>query len=171
MGLRLLVASVTNGRYTIPIMGQFLFSKEVLQDSIQSKDQIVKGMIKKAVALFPNATITVVVDGAFATQELLRWCVEECIRIECRMHSNRKVVYKEIPMLIRDIKGLQPKGRAMARTISVTWHSIPLHVTAQRRIDKNGKESIIFQAATYAAKPAIHVHHYKIRWNILKSYI
>jgi len=51
----------------------------------------------------------------------------------------------------------------MARTIQVVWHDIPLFITAQRRIDKHGEESIVYQASTYEAKPSEHVGNYKNR--------
>jgi len=85
------------------------------------------------------------------------------------MHSNRVVKYKRKSVKVRDllkIKGIEPKGRQRARTISVTWHEIDLELTIVRRVDKNGKESIVFQIATYKALPREHVLHYKRRWSV-----
>ena len=79
------------------------------------------------------------------------------------MFSIYVVQYNEEMIPIRDIKTLEPKGRQMARTIAVTWHGIPLFITAQRRIDKRGNESIVFQAATFQAKPYRHVQIYCLR--------
>jgi hypothetical protein len=61
-------------------------------------------------------------------------------------------------------------GRQMARTIKVEWHGIELHLTANKLINKNGSERIVYQAATYKAKPAEHVRAYKIRWTIEKLF-
>jgi hypothetical protein len=80
------------------------------------------------------------------------------------MHSNRVVQYQGQNMAIRDIRDLQPKGRQMARTIAVIWHDIPLYITAQRRFDKHGTQTVVFQASTYKAKPSHHVKNYQKRW-------
>jgi len=170
MGYKLLVAALTNGVHTIPIAGEFLFAPELLKDPIQSKDTIIQCMINIALRLFPDRKIIVVADGAFATVTLLQWCIENKISIEVRMHSNRKVMYKGDCIAVRDIKTLQPRGRQMSRTISVLWKGMQLWITASRRINKHGSESVIFQAATYQAKPTIHTKNYKIRWNIEKMF-
>lgn len=46
------------------------------------------------------------------------------------------------------------------------WHGLSLYITAQRRFDKQGRCTIVFQAATYRAKAAIHAQHYVARWGI-----
>lgn len=54
----------------------------------------------------------------------------------------------------------------MARTISVVWYDMDLELTIVRRFDKNNKESIVFQIATYKALPREHVLNYKKRWQV-----
>lgn len=56
----------------------------------------------------------------------------------------------------------------MARTINATWYGMSLFFTAERRIDKNGEESIVFLVATYKTKPSDRVNNYKKRWPIEK---
>lgn len=86
------------------------------------------------------------------------------------MRSNCTVIYKDEKIHIRDIKSLKPKGRQMARTINVMWHGIPLFITAQKRIDKKGQETVVFQASTFKEKPIRHVQIYQARWNIEKMF-
>ncbi|KKQ32157.1 MAG: hypothetical protein US49_C0014G0004 [candidate division TM6 bacterium GW2011_GWF2_37_49] len=62
--------------------------------------------------------------------------------------------------------GPRPTGRQTARRISVKWHAVDLELTIVRRFDKNGKESIVFQIATYKAKPLEHVLNYANRWKV-----
>jgi hypothetical protein len=170
MAFRLLVCVVTDGKYTLPLSGKFLFAKELMTAPIESKEDILKQIVATAERLFPNIALTTVADGAFATKTFLSWAANEKKRVEVRMHSNRKVVYRGEKIAIRDIEKLQPKGRRMACTIEATWHNIPLYITAQRRIDKHGEETIVYQAATFKAKPSEHVRTYKIRWNIEKFF-
>jgi len=172
MAFRLVIGMITDGKFTIPIACAYLYSKELLDLSGQkfpTKDEIAKSFVTAAIKLFPDAKITVVVDGLYSTVEFLGWCKRQNIRLEARMHSNRVVKYKGERVKVRDllqIRGLQPKGRQMARTISVIWHELDLELTIVRRVDKHNKESIVFQIATYKALPSEHVANYKKRWPI-----
>jgi hypothetical protein len=170
MGYKLLATMITDGKKALPLWANFFFSKELAPNDKERKSEWIKRVIIKVKELFSDKRIIVLADGAFASKEFLGWCHENKIDIEVRMRSNCSVTYKEKKVKIRDIKELRPKGRQMARTISVIWHDIPLFITADRRIDKHGNESIVFQASTFEAKPSRHVQIYKIRWNIEKMF-
>jgi len=168
LAFKLLVCGITDGRYFIPLSFAFLFSRELCPNQNPSKDTLVKQMIQNVLTLFSKSLVNIIVavDGAFATKSFLLWCHEHDIKAEARMHCNRVVYYKGKSVAINAIKELQPKGRYMSRTIAVLWHGIPLYITAQRRIDKHGKESIVYLAATYQAQPNNHVENYKKRWAV-----
>ena len=89
------------------------------------------------------------------------------------MHSNRVVQYKGKKAKLKDLllkAGIRPRGRQMARTISVVWHQMKLELTIVRRIDKNDDESFVFQIATYKTKPNEHLKNYKKRWPVEKFF-
>lgn len=169
LAYKLLCAAISDGKYIFPLFCAFLF-EELLPGKIQSKEQVVQVFIMKAIKLFSKHRITVVLDGAFATIEFMKWAIDNKIKFEVRMHSNRKVRYKRRDLSIRDIKDLKPKGRQMARTIKVIWHGIKLYITAQRRIDKHGDETVVYLASNFKAKPSEHVNIYKKRWPIEKTF-
>lgn len=173
MAFRLVIAVVTDGRFAIPIDCAYLYSKELLDlikdNQFRSKDEIAKVAVETAIKLFPDTKLIVVVDGLYSTVEFVKWCRLKNIRLEARMHSNRVVEYRGKNMKVRDLASMDeiaPKGRQMARTISIVWHEINLELTIVRRFDKNGKESIVFQMATYKALPREHVANYKKRWSV-----
>ncbi len=170
MAYKLLVAMLTDGSQSFPFNATLLFSKELVPNPKETKYEWIKKVILKIKDIFPAAHIIVAADGAFASKDFLLWCVNNKVSAEVRMRSNCSVVYKNEKIRIRDIKELRPKGRQMARTIAVIWHGIPLFITAQRRIDKKGEESIVFQASTFEAKPIRHVEIYQTRWNIEKMF-
>jgi Transposase DDE domain len=170
MAHKLLVAMLTDGKIALPLCGTFLFPKELLPEPKETKYEWMQRIILAIVKGFPKTKIIVTADGAFASKEFLRWCVKNTIATEVRMRSNCVVWIKGKKIALRDIQHIRPKGRQTARTIAVLWHNIPLFITAQRRTDKHNKESIIFQAATYSAKPCNHVKIYRIRWNIEKFF-
>lgn len=172
MAYKLVICIITDGKFAIPIDCAYMFAKEIL-DSINEKfppkDEIAKSFVKTATKSFSDKKIIVVVDGLYASVAFVRWCKTENINLEARMHSNRVVEYKGEKIKVKDLlkkKGLRPKGRQMARTVSVVWHEIELELTIIRRFDKKDRESIVFQVATYKALPREHVANYKKRWKV-----
>lgn len=165
---KLLIAGLTDGKYFIPIHSAFLYSKEVAANALELKEELLHNIILNVIKLFPDKTIIVTMDGAFATKKFLQWAHDNNIKVELRMHSNRTVLYQEKKQKISEISDLRPKGRHMARTIKAEWNNIPVYITADRRIDKHGEESIVYLVSTYKAKPSQHVKNYKCRWPIEK---
>lgn len=170
MAYKLLVGMLTDGSISLPLSATLLFSKELMPNAKETKLEWIKRIIIKVIGLFPNSRIIAAADGAFATKEFLQWSADNGIFVEVRMRSNCSVVYKGNKTCIRDIKDLIPKGRKMSRTILVSWHGISLYITAQKRIDKHGEETIVFQASTFKAKSSKHVAIYRLRWNIEKMF-
>lgn len=137
-----------------------------------SKISITKALVEYALKMFPNKKMILVADGLYASAECLRWCKDGAISAEMRMHSNRVVEYKGKKISLKKLAfelGIRPKGRQMARTVTVIWHEMELEITIVRRIDKHGAESIVFQVATYKALPREHVETYNCRWPVEKS--
>lgn len=167
---RLLVGAISDGKYTVPINAAFTFGSDFYENPREAKIMTVQHFIATALSLFPDKKFIAVLDGAFASVAYLKWAIENGIRTEVRMHSNRVVIYKGEHLKLREIKWLRPKGRQMSRTIRVLWQGLNLYITAAKRIDKHGNETVVFQAATYVAKPNKHAEAYKFRWNIEKLF-
>ena len=170
MSYKLLVGALTDGKHTIPVQCNFLLSKAMATNAAALKEELVQTMITKAQKMFPNKIIIVAADGAFATRNILKWALGSNVKMEVRMHSNRVISYKGERVQIRKVADLVPKGRHMAHTIQAMWGDLLLHITAHRRIDRHGEETIVYQAATYKAAPAKHVAIYKKRWFIEKLF-
>lgn len=167
---RLIVGAISDGKFTVPISVAFSFGSELYKNATEAKMITVKHFINVSRSLFPDKIFIIVLDGAFASVAYLKWAIENGIRTEVRMHSNRVVIYKGKPLKLREIKLLRPKGRQMSRTIRVLWQGLVLYITAAKRIDRHGNETVVFQAATYEAKPSKHAESYKYRWNIEKLF-
>ena len=169
---RLIVGALTNGKNIIPINFGYFFSKELLseEDVVKTKLDFIKEFYTNAKRLFFDKKIRIAADGLFATIDFLQWAIDSGIDAIVRMHSNRKVEYNGQEIRISQIKDLQPKNHQKARTIKVIWHGLPLFITAEKRVSKKGKESIVFLAATYKAKPSKYVKDYKKRWPIEKFF-
>lgn len=174
LAYKLVLCLISDGKFAIPIECAYLFSKELLDlipEKFQSKEDIAKIFIQVSIKIFGKAKIIVVADGLYATVNLLKWCNDNRIAAEMRMHSNRVITFKGEKIALKKLairKGIRPKGRQMARTISVLWHDMDLEITVVRRIDKHGDETIVFQVATYKTLPHEHATNYKKRWAIEK---
>jgi Transposase DDE domain len=167
---KLIVGAISDGKFTIPINTAFNLGKEFYEKPNEAQESTVEFFIKTAKQLFPLKKFIVVLDGAFATVKYLKWALENHVSTEVRMHANRVVEYNGTKIQLRKIKGLQPKGRKMARAISVIWQGLSLNVTCVRRIDKHGDETFVYQTATYKSSPSKHAKVYKHRWAIEKLF-
>ena len=169
-GYKALVAVITDGKHTIPIKASFSFGKEFYEDAKKARQVAVKFFIAEAQKLFPGVRIVVVLDGAFSSIEFMQWALKNKIDVEIRMPSNRVVVYKGRRMQIKLIFELIPNGLKMSRTRGVLWNGLYIYITAVRRIDRHGNESIVYQASTFEASSNEHAKFYKQRWGIEKMF-
>lgn len=171
---KLVVGMISDGKFSIPIFDDYLFDVDVVEKMVikpKTKIEIAQSFVESALELFPNKKIIVVADGLYSTKEFLQWCLDKEVAAEMRMHSNRVIMYKGKKTSLKNLlmeRGICPKGRQMARTITVQWHNMNLEITVVRRIDKHEKESIVFQVATYKALPREHVEAYDCRWPVEK---
>ena len=168
MAYRLIVGALTDGKYIVPIDFGYMFDADTLLpgDITKTKLDFVKQFYYLARQLFPNIKIKLAADGLFSTISIIGWCLQSGIEVVMRMHKNRVVIFKNQRCKISDILSIQPKGRQMARTVKVVWNELELYLTAERRIDKHGVESIVYLIATYKVKPIQYVYDYKKRWTI-----
>ena len=165
---KVIIATISNGDLTLPLEADFLFDKNLSKEPVPSILDFVKLIIGKVQEHFSDKRLIFVLDGEFASEKYLSWCVENKIQTEVRMPKNRVVEYLGKRIAIREIGALRPKGHQSGRTKILKWRGLSLHITAHRRCDKNGQYTVVFQASTYRAKPEEHIAHYKGRWPIEK---
>jgi hypothetical protein len=171
-GYRLIAAVVTNGFDTVPIDFDFLFGKELLSNGevMLSKLDFIKRSYGTALKTFPDKQIYLAADGLFSSEAILAWCKAAKILANMRIHANRRVIFKGESCKLNEIKDLIPRGRQRARTAEIIWRDIHLYVTAEKRVSKNGTESVVYIVSTYKARPIDHVEAYKRRWPIEKCF-
>jgi len=170
MAYKLMAGMITDGHYYFPFTGDFLFPAELAKDAKKRKLELFKAIVRLTQKLFSHKNIIVVADGAFATVAVLTWLIENNIKFEIRLARNRKITYNGTRLRVDEIKGFTPKGRQMARTVKAFWHNLDLFISAERRIDKYGNETIVYLASNYKTSPIMHVKNYKKRWPIEKFF-
>ena len=167
---KILAFGISDGKQILPLYSEFLFGKMSSKKQIPSRIEIVQRMVLKTKKDFPGKNIILVADGAFGKIKMLEWCINNNISAEFRIAKNSKVTFKNQAQQLKNIRNLQPKGKQTSRTIKVAWHKMKLYITAQKRTNKNGKETTVYQVSTYFAKPSKHIKTYQKRWPIEKMF-
>jgi hypothetical protein len=158
-------ALLTDGKYALPIDHKIWSSKEVAQDNYKTKVELAQELIMKIAS-----TITiklVIMDGLYATINMITWLNQQGLFFETRFHSNRVIsMGSEKPLAIKSHRNLHLKGKKKIKTVSAYWKGIHLYVTAVKRKTKNDEYIAIYQASNYRALARDHVRIYSYRWHI-----
>lgn len=161
-----IVAMLSNGWYGLPVKHGFWIKKEVTENEYKTKVQIGKEIVE-----FLSQFIRirrVIVDGLYATQEMLEWLKNKNLSYEMRFHSNRLIQLNDQAKLIkvRDHYALKLAGNRKAKTVKVLWRGLSVYITAVKRTNKKGISSIVYQISNTKLSAREHVRIYGYRWNI-----
>jgi len=165
-GYSAVVLAWTNGKITIPLDFEFWFSKDLVQpDAYFTKIQIAQSLIKKIIEVIEIKGI--LLDGLYASKEMIRFLNKSQIRFEMRMHSNRVITLPNNEKVkLKNTRHLKMYKNQHAKTIRAIWKDIQLYFTAELRKDKHGKKSIVFIVSNWDAPSSQHVKTYAMRWPI-----
>lgn len=163
-----ITAMFTDGNIAIPIDHAIWTSKEINPNTYMTKTDIGIQLISK---IKEHAAFDVVImDGLYATKDMIRWLISQEIKFEMRYHSNRVIVHKGMKFQIQKCPLFQLKGRRTERTIKAYWHEFNLYFTAIKRKNATGRSIITFQVSNYHASARKHMKYYGYRWNIEKFF-
>jgi Transposase DDE domain len=163
-----ITAMITDGTIAIPIDQSIWTSHEVDPVNYMKKASLAQELITR-IQMHEKIDI-VIMDGLYATKEMIKWLNESKISFEMRFHSNRVVEVKGGRYQIKECPLLKLKGRRTERTIRASWHGINLYFTAVKRLLKKGKFITVFQVSNYKASARNHIRLYGYRWNIEKFF-
>ena len=157
---------LSNGRFALPIDNLLLVQKEI-DNPAEHKTKI--ELAQKLIDLLSNSIdiICVVVDGLYASKNMIRSLNERKINFEMRFHSNRIITEGKDgkKVKVRDHRNLQLKGKRKSKTIKTNWDGIPIYVTAVKRTRKNST-IIVYQVSNFKALARDHIRIYDYRWKI-----
>lgn len=168
-----IVVMLTDGKYAIPIDHAIWTSKEFIDKTeYKTKVELAKSLISNALDKI-NISV-VIMDGLYATIDLISWMSSKKINFEMRFHANRVIIPEnseiKYSIKIKDYLKLIMKDKQKHRTIKAYWKEQSLYFTAVKRVTKKGNELIIFQVSNYLTTPRNHVKIYGFRWNIEKFF-
>jgi len=155
---------ITDGKAKFPISHEFWFPKDFDPENHESKIKIAQKLILQ---MFEKLTIDMVVlDGLYATKEMIEWLCCHKIPFEMRFHSNRVIWHNGKKVKIKDIPQLKVSMRRHANTIRAQWNDIDLYFTVVMRINARGRTIITYQVSNVEMSCYQHKYWYDLRWNI-----
>jgi len=155
----------TNGFITIPLSFCFWLNKQDAGDSYLSKKDLAKEVIKITKEKLGN--LEVVVDGEFATLEMLEFFSEEKIEFTARIACNRNVITNTgIKAQLKNHEQLRLRKNEKSRTIQARFGNRFYDFTAVKQKTRNSKKKIVFIISTIRRTPKEHVKAYSLRWRI-----
>jgi hypothetical protein len=160
----------TNGSITIPLSFCFwLNTKDADENSYVSKKDLAKQEIKAIIAKLGN--LEVIVDGEFATLEMMDFFAEEKIQFTARIACNRNVTTeKGIKNQLKNHEQLRLRKNEKSRTMQAFLGNRKYDFTAVKQKTRGGKKKIVFIISTTQRTSKEHAKTYALRWCIEKFF-
>jgi Transposase DDE domain len=159
------VAMITDGKIAIPVVHKLWTNKEFCpEDYYQTKTEIAQELIEKLIGQIPIKII--LMDGLYATVDMIKWLNRKNLLFEMRFHSNRRIVFNTLSMTVKECKELKLKGKKNCRTIQASWKGITVYITSVKRYEKDGSSRIVYQISNASLLARNHAKQYDKRWPI-----
>lgn len=165
-GFSIVVITWTNGIITIPLDYRVWFTKEISEPFYLIKIELAQDLISEI--LFKRPFYGVLADGLYASTDMMKFLNKHTIKFNMRMASNRVVTLDNgTKCKLKELRSIKPLKNVRSKTISATWQGMPLHFTAEVRVDRHGEKTIVYIVSNYRSDSSKdHVRAYKLRWNI-----
>ena len=159
----------TNGAITIPLAHCFWINKKSANESYISKKELAKYIIKD---IKQDLEIDeVLVDGEFATHNMMDFFAEEGIHFTARIAANRNVITREgLKGQLKKHQSLRLRKNEKSRTIVALYGNRFYNFTAVKQTTRGGKKKIVFIVSTKDRPSKDHVKTYALRWSIEKFF-
>jgi hypothetical protein len=168
------VAMITDGTTALPVAHKLWINREFTsEDEYQTKVQIAQELIEN---LREKVDIKIVLmDGLYATGDMVQWLNKRGISFEMRFHSNRRVALDEnnhkATVIVRDCKELKLIGKKSCKTIKAFWKGQSVYITAVKRYQKeDGSLRIVYQISNVPMVARKHAKIYDLRWPVEKFF-
>jgi len=165
MSLCAVVLAWSNANVTIPLNFEFCFSKDIAGERYQTKIVIAKSLILDLIGKIDFDCI--VMDGLYASEDMMLSLIDGNLKFSMRMPNNRIIdLGNGTKVKLREVKALKLNRNERSKSVKLFWRGIPLYITAELRIDKNGERSVVYIASNWEAPSKLYIATYKSRWPI-----
>ncbi len=166
------VAMLTDGKTALPVLHKLWVKQELSFGRYQTKVEIAQELIEQLSGKIESKIV--LMDGLYATSDMIKWLNEKAIGFEMRFHSNRKVALDQnkpdVTAKISECKELLLLGKKSCRTVKALWHGEVVYVTSVKRVRKSGSNIIVYQISNVEMLSRNHVREYSHRWHIEKFF-
>ncbi len=159
----------TNGKITIPLSYSFWVNKKISGESYIAKKDLVKALL---IRLKNELGVKeVIVDGEFATYDMLDFCANQGFDITARIARNRNVITHDgTKAQLRIHQALRLVKNRKSRTVRAFFGGRFYYFTAVKHTTRGGQKKIVFIISSKERSSKEHVNTYKLRWNIEKFF-
>ncbi len=167
-GLSIVVAVITNGRITIPITFKTWLSSKQFPDKHKTRIELAQQLMIDIQMQAPG--IMFLMDGAFSSEGMLRFCLEHKMKYCMRFHSNKKVIVDGELAQVRHHDGIKISNKKKSRVVKGLYKGIEVFLVAFKRKEKRSVAKIIYLVTSENESPKKMISTYKKRWAIEKVF-
>jgi hypothetical protein len=153
----------SDGKIAIPFDFSWWLRKKDLGELYKKKSELAKELIIRAKQQdipFKEARM----DGAFASEDMLKFLISENIHFTFRIAKNRVIKTKNYECSLAKHPDLRLTRNQKYKTIKGWYKGIEAYFTAHKRKTKNGEYEVVFIISDIERSPKNHVLAYKQRW-------
>jgi len=162
-GFSAAIAYWSDGEVTIPFDFSLWLRKKDAGELYIKKNDVVKRLIllaKKYGIPFDEVRL----DGAFATEDMIKFLVQEDIHFTMRIPKNRVVASSGEEHQLMNHPKLKMIRNEKFKTIIASYKGFSLCFTAHKRNGNNGIKEIVFIVSDLQRSAKDHVKAYEKRW-------
>ena len=153
----------SDGKVIIPFDFSLWLRKKDAGELYIKKNDVVKKLIKLA-KQYEIPFYEVRLDGVFATEDMIKFLIEESIHFTMRMPKNRVVKSDNEEYQLMNHPKLKMIRNEKFKTISASYKDFSLYFTAQKRNGNNDAKEVVFIVSDLQRDAKEHVKAYEKRW-------
>jgi hypothetical protein len=161
-GLSLGIAVWSNGVISIPFNFETWLRKKDLGNAYKTKIELAQELILSAKQVIPFAEV--MLDGAFASQKMIKFFVELNQKFTIRITRNRVVNIGRKSFQLRHCPAFKFNKNKKFKTICARYKGFCCYFIAHKRKTKNNNFEVVFIISNVKRTPREHVVAYKKRW-------
>jgi len=152
----------TNGKICIPFDFENWLRKKDAVDTYKTKIELAKELIISAQKEI--AFNEVILDGAFASQEMIQFLSENNFYFTMRIPRNRVIVIGKNAYQLQQCPKFRLKRNRKFKVIYASYKGFHCYFTAHKRKTKNGNFDVVFIISNVRKTARKHVITYRKRW-------
>jgi hypothetical protein len=167
-GHAIVAAVVTNGKITLPMSFKTWYSEKDFPDRHQTRIKLAQELMIEIKSQYPD--LMFLLDGAFSSEDMLRFCITNKIKYCMRFNSNKKIVINKKEAQVRNHGLIKISSKRKRRAVRGFYKGIPVYIVAFKRKERSGKIRLVYLVTSEKESPKKTIQTYRKRWNVEKFF-